>query len=191
MGQGDPILIRVLRQGLSEKVAFKQRRDEEKGWTRRRCGSRAFQAERFQSTIREKSSGHMVSEVLEQSHCGRRPSILGRKLSIRFQWILYVRHNSMVEFMSPLWHVVIFLYFQFTLQAGEKWITSPWVSLFRTIKKSYFLVKADDDTKISHFLSAGRLSSLNINWSYFSSIKGLEQIFGHKNSNYYTIKVNY
>lgn len=60
------------------------------------------------------------------------------------------------------------------------------------LRKAISCHKADDDTKISHFLSAGRLSSLNINWSCFSSIKqGLKQIFGHKNSNYYTIKVNY
>lgn len=51
-----------------------------------------------------------------------------------------VRRSSAAEFTSPLQHAIIFLYFQFASQAGEKWITSPWVSLFRTIKKSYFLV---------------------------------------------------
>ena len=51
-----------------------------------------------------------------------------------------VRPNSVAASTSPHQPVVSPPYFQFTSQAGEKRITSLWVSPFHTIKKSYFSV---------------------------------------------------
>lgn len=120
--------------------AFRQEGKRRPPWEGR-TGARGKEWAVRRSGSRERNALLMWHQRnLEHCQRERHLPLLGGKLSARFQQILQLRQSSVVEFTSPLWRGVIFLYFQFTLQAGEKCIPSPWVSLFRTIKKSYFLV---------------------------------------------------
>lgn len=113
--------------------------DEGKEWTLR-SASRASQAEGLRNAIREKQSAHVMLEALRAMLLWRETPWGGWGGPIRLFPANPASQRLSSRPHSPLGPAVLFLYFQFAWQAGEKWITSPWVSLFRTIKKSYFLV---------------------------------------------------
>lgn len=177
--KGGAVLGRMVKEGPSEKVAFSRHLDEGREPVLRRCGSQPSR----QRTPRGRP--HYMS-------CGQRRSITG-DLPSSLQWTLQARPSLVAGFTSLLRCEVIFPYFQFILQAGEKWITSPWVSLFRTIKKSYFLVTRQMTTpRFPIFsLQGGCHHSILIDPTFSSTKQGLKQILGHQNGNYYIIKVNY